>query len=340
MNGELDRDELFRLFGGLSNETLTESEHGRLEEILTGSVEARRLWFLYCDMERGLARRKSEAVLEAPSIQPMSVSPSRIRFRTQWAWALAASVVFAALIGGLVFMSQSTASAAAVVREALKVHSALLDRCYRVEVRGERDGDAPPRQESLLWARGNAFWTEIRGAEQTAAWGRDEAGSVWFALSPKIGARLAAAEVPEELEMACDLRSVRLESFLQDILKDYDLRREPASSETDRIYAEPKAGAPHAKYSSALLEVDLQTHVLRRVTLHRAHAGRAVAVVSFTFIESALQSDANYSLEGHLDADGVVLDRGSARGRRAQVIAEFLRLMRVRGTSERAPLQP
>jgi hypothetical protein len=163
---------------------------------------------------------------------------------------------------------------------------------------------------------------------------------VWFALSPKIGARLTAAEVPEELETVCELRSVRLETLLREILADYELRREPATPETDLIHAEPKVGAAHAKYSSVLLEVDAGTHVLRRVTLHRAYAGRAVAVVSFTFIHSALQSDVSYSLEGHLDPDGVVLDRRSGRGRRAQVIAEFLRLMRVRGTSERAPLQP
>jgi hypothetical protein len=28
------------------------------------------------------------------------------------------------------------------------------------------------------------------------AWGRDEAGGVWFALSPKVGARLSPDEVP------------------------------------------------------------------------------------------------------------------------------------------------
>lgn len=120
---------------------------------------------------------------------------------------------------------------------------------------------------------------------------------------------------------------------------DYTLRREPASSETALIHAEPKAGAAQTKFSSALLEVDVQTHVLRRVTLHRTHAGRAVAVVSFTFIESALQNDTAYLLEGHLAPDGVVLDRSSARGRRAQVIAEFVRLMRVRGNSTPVPFQ-
>lgn len=330
MKAELDRDELFRLFGGLSNETLTESEGTRLEELLTGSAEARRLWFLYCDMERGLARRKSETVPEPQNIVPMPAATSRPLFRMPWAWAMAASVVFAALIGGLVFMSQSTASAAAVVQRALKVHAALLDRCYRVEVRGERDGASPPRQESLLWTRGDRFWNQLNTDGRTAAWGRDESGGVWFALSPKVGARLAANEVSEPLQAACDLRSVQMESLLREILAGFDLRREPASADIDLIHAEPKAGNATSRYGAALLEVDAQTHVLRRVELQRTNKGRAVATVSFTLLESSLQGDASYTLEGHLDADAAIYDRTSGRGQRGPVIAEFLNLVRVR----------
>lgn len=141
-------------------------------------------------------------------VMPQSRKPQKKRWRAPLAWA--AGFVLAGLLGAELFVSLTPASAATIVQRALEAHSALLDRCYRVEVRGERDGDGPPRQESLLWTRGDAFWTQIRGAEQTAAWGREASGSVWFALSPKIGARLAAAEVPEELEIACELRSVRL----------------------------------------------------------------------------------------------------------------------------------
>jgi hypothetical protein len=327
MNPTPDRDELFRLFGGLSNETLTAAEHARLEEILAGSAEARRLWFVYCDMERGLVRRSAGPLMAAGKITPL---PTMTRPSVKWAWALAASVALMALIGALMFVSSGTASAAAVVREALKAHAALLDRCYRVEVRGERDGASPPRQESLLWTRGDRFWNQIQADGKTVAWGRDEAGGVWFALSPKEGARLAADEVPEALETACELRSLRIESLLREILADFDLRREAASSEIELIHAEPKPGHTSSRYGAALLEVDARTHVLRRVELHRKHQGRAVAVVSFTFVGSELQEDARYTLEGHLDADAAIYDGTSARGRRGPLIAEFLRLIRAR----------
>lgn len=340
MNGELDPDELFRLFGGLSNETLTDSECARLEELLTGSAEARRLWFLYCDMERGLARRKSEAVPEAPNIVLMRTTPSRTRFRMPWAWALATSVVFLALLGSLMFFSSGTASAAAVVELALKVHAALLDRCYRVEVRGERDGASPPRQESLLWTRGDRFWNQLQSDGKTVAWGRDESGGVWFALSPKAGARLAANEVPEPLQAACDLRSVQIESLLREILAGFDLRREPASADIDLIHAEPRPGNKTSRYGAALLEVDAHTHVLRRVELQRSHHGRAVATVSFTLVESSLQDDASYRLEGHLDTGGTIYDRNTGRGQRGPVIVEFLNLIRVRPSGAGAPSHP
>jgi hypothetical protein len=258
---------------------------------------------------------------------PRSRKPQKWQWRAPLAWA--AGLVMAALIGALMFVSLTPASAASVVQRALKVHAALLDRCYRVELRGERDGAAPPRQESLLWTRGDRFWNQVQGGGKSVSWGRDEAGGVWFALSPKEGARLAADEVPEALALACELRSLEFESLLRTILADFDLRREPSGSGRDVIHAELKPGRV-SKYRSALLEADAQSGVLRRVELHREHEGRVVATINATLVESGLQADASYTLEGHLDTDGMIYDRTSGRGQRGPVIAEFLRLIRVR----------
>jgi hypothetical protein len=329
MNTTPDRDELFRLFGALSNETLTAPEQARLEELLSGSAEARGLWFLYCDMERGLARRKPAAVREPLFTAPVPSTRRSRPFRVPWAWAMAASVVFVALLGSLLFFSSGTASAAAVVQRALKAHAALLDRCYRVEVRGAARAVVPRRQESLLWTRGDRFWNQIEADGKSVAWGRDESGGVWFALSRKEGARLAANEVPEALAQACELRSLELESLLRTILADFDLRREPASSGADVIHAELKADTV-SKYRSALLEVDAESGVLRRVELHREHQGRVVAVISAALVESSLQDETNYTLEGHLDADAGIYERENGRGHRGRLLMNFLDLVRVR----------
>ena len=49
-----DRDELSRLFESMSNDTLTDEDERRLYELLEQSPEARKLWFLFNDLEIGL----------------------------------------------------------------------------------------------------------------------------------------------------------------------------------------------------------------------------------------------------------------------------------------------
>jgi hypothetical protein len=81
MNDGFDRDELFRLFGGATNGTLTSDEQQRMRIVLEGIPEARKLWYLYCDLELGLAswseakRIAAEPVssfLKAPGLQPLN----------------------------------------------------------------------------------------------------------------------------------------------------------------------------------------------------------------------------------------------------------------------------
>lgn len=58
MSNELDPsqlDELRSLFAVSSNDLLTDEQHARLQEMLAQSAKARRLWFLHCDIELGLA---------------------------------------------------------------------------------------------------------------------------------------------------------------------------------------------------------------------------------------------------------------------------------------------
>lgn len=250
------------------------------------------------------------------------------------------SLVVLVVGGSVMWLGQAKASPSALVRQALQAHSARLDRCYRVEIQAEsgRREAAGARlvaqPETLLWTRGDRFWNQIRVGEQSVAWGRDEQGGVWFTLSPDAGARLAQDEVPDSLALACELRSLELESLLRSILADFDLRREPAGGGTDRIHAELKEGRTHPRYRSALLELDSQSHVLRRVVLHRAHNGRAVAAVEFTLVETSLNDDASYTLTGHLTPDAAIYDRQSGRGKRGALINEFLRLVRVRPATE------
>jgi hypothetical protein len=123
--------------------------------------------------------------------------------------------------------------------------------------------------------------------------------------------------------------------LLREILAGFDLRQESATAGIELIHAVPRRGNNASRYGAALLEVDAHTHVLRRVELQRNHQGRSVARVSFTLVESSLQDDASYTLEGHLDANAAIYDRTTGRGQRGLVIAEFLNLVRVRGSGVR-----
>jgi len=295
-------------------------------------------------LQRTAMQQRALALAEPPPLSEphdLAALPRARRWPTKASWAVAASLAAAVIGVSVLWLGKASASPSALVRQALQAHAARLDRCYRVEVRPEPEGRDRTRRrtaaptETLLWTRGDRFWNDIRVGDQSAAWGRDPQGGVWFTLSPDAGARLEPDEVPEALASACELRSLEPESLLRSILADFHLRREPTTNpDTYLIHAEVKDGHTNSRYRSALLEMDAASHVLRRVELHRMHKGRSVATVTFTLVQSALNDDASYTLAGHLSPEAEVLDRQTGRGKRGQLVVEFLRLVRVRPATE------
>lgn len=77
-----DSGQLRGLFAALQDGTISVEEHARLEEALAQSEEARRLWFLHCDIETGLtnwaATRAVKAAAFTPPRQPSAVEPRAI----------------------------------------------------------------------------------------------------------------------------------------------------------------------------------------------------------------------------------------------------------------------
>ena len=101
-----ERDELIRLFGALSDGTINEADHQRLQETLRDSAEARRLWFLFNDIESGLA---SAPVVTAGAEPVMSA----------WRWWWGAAAAAAAVLGALlVFVPRKTSAPVAVLSAA------------------------------------------------------------------------------------------------------------------------------------------------------------------------------------------------------------------------------
>lgn len=248
------------------------------------------------------------------------------------AWAISLA---AAVFAGLWLIGLGSESAASVVQKTLAAHAAPLDRCYRVDVVAEAGPassttiEADAIVDRRVWTRGDRFWSRTCVGERSAIWGRDEDGGVWFTTTPDVGARLAPEEVPPRLEVACDLLGLQLETLVRDILADFQLRREPADAGVVLIHAALKPGRQHPRYRSALLEVDARSHVLRRVVLQRAENRHIAATVTFTLLETSLRPESDYTLEGHLQPDARVHNARSGRAQRAEVIAEFMALVRV-----------
>lgn len=291
----------------------------RLEAALHEDAEFRVLFLEYLNLDCALSAVASS--IPEPQVEKVVAFPRLMR---PWAWAMAACLVAAAILGSVVLLPQ--ASAAAILRHALKAHAAVLDRCYRVEIKREASsegiGSSPATRESRLWTRGDRFWIETRFGERTVAWGREAGGAVWFSFSPELGVRMDPDEVREQLALACELRSLQIESLLRSVLADFDLRREPGGARSQIIHAQLKAGRTHPLYRAALLEVDAESGVLRRVLMHRVLRGQS-KVVTFTLLETSLQGEGAYTLAGHLTPQAKVYDRLTEPGKRGPLLARF-----------------
>ena len=150
------------------------------------------------------------------------------------------------------------ATAEELVREARVAHRQPLDRCYLVELRAwsllnERAPQREAFRTNRLWTRGDRFWMESANPAARWAWGRDDRGGIWIAaFEGRAGIRLDADEVPHSLDAACDVMSMRPDTLLDDVLRDFDLRREPPVGRRTRGAGDrrrPQAGprAPDAR---------------------------------------------------------------------------------------------
>jgi len=225
------------------------------------------------------------------------------------------------------------ATAEELVREARAAHRQPLDRCYLVELRASSlpDESAPLREASRtnrLWTRGDRFWMESANPTARWAWGRDDRGGLWIAaFGGRAGVRLDADEVPRSLDAACDVMSMRPDTLLDDVLRDFDLRREPPAADAPGVRvidAALKPGHAHPALAAARLELDAETRVIRRLVLHRTRGGQPVATVTYTLVETAPQDDGKYALDGHLLPPAEVYTRDRDPARRRDILRLWL----------------
>jgi hypothetical protein len=241
----------------------------------------------------------------------------------------AAAAAVAAL---LLWQGRSPARAGAehLVQEARKAHHLPLDRCYLVELRQESGlleeaAPAQPPRVTHLWTRGDRFWVEAAGPRLTVSWGRDDKGRVWMAFGPRRAVRVEPDEVPRWLAAHCDTHTLRPETLLGEVLAHFDLTREASAGDaaTQVVRATRRFPHPFASLRSAVLEIDSETKVLRRLTLERMRQGRLVATVTYTLAETRVIDYAKYELEGHLVAPFEVYTREHRPDRRLTYLTRW-----------------
>jgi hypothetical protein len=268
---------------------------------------------------------------------------ARRRFpAASWAWGLSAAAAVLLLVTGWLWRpSPVLASPESLVREAKKAHRMPLDRCYIVEVRKDSalyDECFPLTSQvrlTRLWTRGDRFWIESSTADRRWNWGRDPENRVWFAFEPHRAVRLEASEVPRWLNLCCDLYCIRLEQLLGTVLRDFALERETPGRDDDSaaegapatqvVRAMWKPGRFHPSIKSAVLEIDAESRVVRRMTIERMYKGQPFATVTCTLVETETLDDGNFQLEGHLTAPYTIYTRDFEPERRRELIGRWFR---------------
>lgn len=238
-------------------------------------------------------------------------SPVSIHRRTlAWArWAGGIAVAACLLVGGIIFWQGDQplrASPQALLQETQKTLLQPIYRCYLVDLQRETNltDDSNPMvaqsRQTRLWTRGDRFWMETtfpNASTRHHYWGRDEQGTIWMMAGAREGIVFHASETPAWLTMYGDLCSMQPDRLIAEVLRDFDLRREdpPAGSSVHTIKADLKPGRGHA-LKSALLELDAETKVLRRIVLHRETAGTRLTT-TFTLVETKSQDEIEYPLD-------------------------------------------
>jgi hypothetical protein len=318
-------------------------DEARLQKVLESQPEA--LAFL-CDralLHQMLARAAAfEANLLSAESDDSSLRSSAKEIRPHFAprigqpWLWASSAVAACLLViSIFFLPRVVASPAELVERTLAGFQSTLDRCYVVEVAA----DVPLRRkqfrrrtvpaDSALWVRGESFVQIFTELDQQLVWGRNAQGAVWFTISGKAAAIFEADEVPELLQEVCELRTLQLPTLLETCLLDCELEYVTQERGCYTILARPRSLKSDSKFGEAEIEIEADSLLVRRVTLERINNSRPVATVSFSLKEVRPQPDSFYELQSYLQPDTKPFDRRTKRGRRSELLREFLQQLRV-----------
>ncbi len=233
-------------------------------------------------------------------------------------WSVAAAVVVTAFLGGRAF-SPAVANASTLLRSVRTVHRQAVDRCYLVQFAPEADSGIPAGKvggasESVLWTRGDHFWSDCAIGAKRLKIGRDESGTVWLAPEKNKGIRFSPDRTafPKDVETICRINSLTVPVLVDDVLAGFDLRSDGPTKSAGGlrtiVWARLKPGKSHSLLSAATMEVDAERDVVTRLVLWLQKDGAPNGTVTYTLVDRPSPPKESYRLESHLDPGATIED--------------------------------
>ena len=143
----------------------------------------------------------------------------------------------------------------------------------------------------------------------------------------RVGLKLDADEVPPFLALHADFNSLQLDTLLDEVLHDFNLVRsppEPGETGTSyRIVAEPRHAYTPQLIRRVVLEIDNESHVVRKAIIARGTPRTLFATTTYMLVDSQVQDDETYHLDGHLKVTAEVYTRDHHPERRNELMGRF-----------------
>jgi hypothetical protein len=259
--------------------------------------------------------------------------------RSGWRASLAAGLVAAGLVIGVLFVAQpaALASPAQLVEEAIEANRPEADRCYLLQVQALGDDGRPTGpvlRQGYLWTRGDRY--RIDGdLPENGSLGQDEQHRIWIASTREEGSRFDPDEVPANLALVSDMRTLRMDLLLDQLQRGFLLRWDDAPGTfpgARRIHGRPRTTRHVFGIQSVQLEVEQATGIVRQVVVERVRPLTHSRVrLTLKWIVSKPRPDSFYHLESALEPGAIIHGRGDAK--RDHLLRAFLR----RSTPPAAP---
>ncbi|MGF1582040.1 MAG: hypothetical protein ACFCD0_22160 [Gemmataceae bacterium] len=260
-----------------------------------------------------------------------SQSPWKSRFLALLS-ITALTVVVLLLVGR--WNQPAYASPSAVVRAAIDTHGQPIERIYLVDVKQEPSLASAVAQDARIATQGNRFWVEMKHSRKRWAWGQNPDGAIWLVLGRHRSIHLGSEEVGEPLKQIAEIYSLRLESLLQEVLRDFDLKQTRVDEVTHVIVARSRGGHPRW-LRRAKLEIGSETKAIRRLVMDRRFGNGRTSTITFTLVETRVADTQLFRPEGHLLKPFVILDQDSKPDRRSDVLRRWFGPMAARWLRER-----